>query len=294
MVSKNPPLQYQSKAESLAEQLDLDALFRAARKPTDRHIPEDTVRRQLEMAYREYLLSSFRVNPRLDSSIAARPGSTQLIPKGNNKKKLSTIVTKAEKAIKHGQTAINGNPTAKLRKTVDNAFDQLLKKLTFPHPDARDDKRDQELMRVLSWSFNGDSDKQEEFLDRIAAYQSSLADAVGAAQDLIPMLKTVTAELISLRKQTISPRDTGNTQINDLIASLLGIYKEITGREIATTVGAQGSDTEGIAGGPVIEYLKILLAPLELYAGEHGLSKDADAIRARVREVTETKSRATG
>lgn len=294
LVSKNLSLQYQTKAESLAEQMDLDALFRAARKPTDRHVPKDTVRRRLEMAYRAYLLSSSRANPRLDSSIVARRGSTQLIPKGNNKTKLSTIATKAEKAIKHGQTAIDGKPTAKLRKTVDNAFDQLLKKLTFPHPDTRDDKRDQELMRVLSWSIDGDSDKLEEFLDRIAAYKANLADAVGAAQELIPMLKTSTADLISIRKQTISPRDTGNTHINDLIASLLSIYREFTGREIATSVGEQGSDNEGIATGPVIRYLKLLLAPLDLYTDEHGLSAHENALRARVREVMETKSRATG
>lgn len=294
MVSKNLSLQYQSKAEWLAEQIDLDALFRAARKPTDRHVPEDTVRRGLEMAYRAYLLSSARVNPRLDSSIVARRGSTQLIPKGNNKKKLSTIATKAEKAIKHGQIVIDGKPTAKLGKTVDNAFDQLLKKLTLSNPDAGDDKRDQELMRVLSWSFDGDADRLEELLERIAAYKANLVDAVAAVQELIPILKTASAELISLRKLTVSPRDTGNTQINNLIASLLGIYKEITEREIRTTVGAQGSDTEGIAGGPVIEYLKILLAPLELSADERGISKGEDAVRARVREVMESKSRATG
>lgn len=183
---------------------------------------------------------------------------------------------------------------AKLGKTVDNAFDQLLKKLTLSNPDAGDDERDQELMRVLSWSFDGDADRLEELLERIAAYKANLVDAVAAVQELIPILKTATADLISLRKLTISPRDTGNTQINDLIASLLGIYKEITEREIRTTVGAQGSDTEGIAGGPVIEYLKILLAPLELSADERGKSKGEDAVRARVREVMETKSRTSG
>lgn len=294
MASENRFSQHQGKAELLAEQVDLEVLFRAARKPADRHVSKDAVRRLLRNAYRDYLLSSPRANPRLNSSIVAERGSTQLIPSGNNQKKLSTIATKAEKVIKHGHAAIAGKPTARLRKTVDNAFDQLLTKLTFPRPDAGDDKRDRELMRVLSWSFGGDNDRLEAFLDRISDHQTNLADAVAAVQELIPMLGNATAELISPRKQTISPRDTGNAQINELIAALLGIYKEITGREVATSVGAQGSDNEGMATGPVIRHLKLLLAPLDLYADEHGLSAHDDALRSRVREVMETKSRATG
>tara|TARA_R110002124_G_scaffold104370_13_gene254352 strand:+ start:3578 stop:4462 length:885 start_codon:yes stop_codon:yes gene_type:complete len=294
LISENQTADRVIKVDYILSKVKMDVLFGAARKRSDREVSEEFVKRQLENAYMEYLLFSPRENSGLDSTIVPRRGSTQLIPKGNNKKKLSTIAVKAEKAIKHGQAAIDGKRMAKLPKTLDNAFDQLLKKLTLPLPGARDDNRDQELMRILSWSFNGDVDRLEELLERIANYQNNLADAVAAVQELIPVLKTSASELISLRKQTISPRDTGNTQVNDLIASLLRLYKEITGREIATIVGAEGSDTEGIAGGPVIKCLKILLAPLELDTDEHGISTGEDALRARVREVMDTKSRALG
>lgn len=294
MRSKKRIGEHQTKVDLLIEKVDLDVLFRAAQKPSDRVVSEAFVADWLDRAYSEYLLYAPRENSRVDSPIVPRRGSAHLIPRGNNKKKLCAIAAKAEKAIKHGHALIAGKPTAKLRKTVDNAFDQLLKKLTFPLPGTRDDNRDQELMKVLSWSFDGDVDRLEALLERIADYQTDLADAVAAVEELMPVLNASASELVSLRKLTVSPRDTGHTILNDLIASLLELYKEITGREITTTVGAQATDTEGIAGGPVIEYLKILLSLLDLDSDEHGISMSEDSLRARVREVMETKSRASG
>ncbi len=288
-VGKQP-----TKVDLLIEKMNLDVLFRAAQKPSDRVVSEAFVADSLDKAYSEYFLYAPRENSRVDSPVVPRRGSAHLIPSGNNRKKLSAIAGKAEKAIKHGKALIEGKPTAKLRKTTDNAFNQLLTKLTFPLPGTRDDNRDQELMKVLSWSFDGDVDRLEALLERIANYQTDLADAVAAVEELMPVLNASVSELVSLRALTVSPQDTGHTILNDLIASLLELYKEITGREIATIVGAQGSDTEGIAGGPMIEYLKILLAPLELDSDEHAISMSEDSLRARVREVMETKSRASG
>lgn len=294
MRSKKRIGEQPTKVDLLIKKMDLDVLFRAAQKPSDRVVSEAFVADSLDKAYSEYLLYAPRENSRVDSPIVPRRGSTHLIPSGSNKQKLSTIAGKAEKAVRHGNALFDGKPTAKLRKTVDNAFDQLLKKLTFPLPGTRDDNRDQELMKVLSWSFDGDVDRLEALLERIAEYQTDLADAVAAVEELMSVLNASVSELISLRALTVSPRDTGHTILNDLIASLLELYKNIAGREIATTVGAQGSDTEGIAGGPVIEYLKIVLAPLELESDQHGISLGEDALRARVREVMQTKSRTSG
>ena len=132
MISENQTADRVIKVDYILSKVKMDVLFGAARKRSDREVSEEFVKRQLENAYMEYLLFSPRENSGLDSTIVPRRGSTQLIPKGNNKKKLSTIAVKAEKAIKHGQAAIDGKRMAKLPKTLDNAFDQLLKKLTLP------------------------------------------------------------------------------------------------------------------------------------------------------------------
>ena len=137
MISENQTADRVIKVDYILSKVKMDVLFGAARKRSDREVSEEFVKRQLENAYMEYLLFSPRENSGLDSTIVPRRGSTQLIPKGNNKKKLSTIAVKAEKAIKHGQAAIDGKRMAKLPKTLDNAFDQLLKKLTLPLPGAR-------------------------------------------------------------------------------------------------------------------------------------------------------------
>ncbi len=168
MESENQTADRIIKVDYFMSQVKMDALFRAARIRSDQEISEEFVKRWLENAYLEYLLYSPRENSGMDSTIIPRRGSTHLIPIGSNKKKLSTISVKAEKATKHGQATIAGKLTAKLRKTVNNAFDQLLMKLTFPLPGARDDKRDQELMRILSWTFDGDVDRLEVLLERIS------------------------------------------------------------------------------------------------------------------------------
>ena len=59
---------------------------------------------------------------------------------------------------------------------------------------------------------------------------------------------------------------------------MMGIYRTITGKEPATSVGAPDRANEGIAAGPLIRFLQAAGKPLNIEYSE-------DAWRSRVRTI---------
>ena len=70
----------------------------------------------------------------------------------------------------------------------------------------------------------------------------------------------------------------GDDAVNDWIASMLGIYLTITGKEPATSVGAPGRPNKGKAAGPLIRFLQAAGEPLKIEFSD-------DAWRSRVRTI---------
>jgi hypothetical protein len=70
----------------------------------------------------------------------------------------------------------------------------------------------------------------------------------------------------------------GDDAINNWIASMMDLYRKITGKEPATSVGAPGLPNEGIATGPLIRFLEAAAKPLDIESSE-------DAWRSRVRTI---------
>ena len=66
--------------------------------------------------------------------------------------------------------------------------------------------------------------------------------------------------------------------MNDWIAAMLGLYRTLTGKEPATSVGASNRPNEGIAEGPLIRFLQAAGQPLNIEFSE-------DAWRSRVRTI---------
>jgi len=75
----------------------------------------------------------------------------------------------------------------------------------------------------------------------------------------------------------------GDGAVNEWIAAMLAIYRDITGKKPATSVGAPSRSNEGIAGGPLIRFLKAAGKPLKIEFA-------ADAWRSRVRTVLKRAS----
>ena len=59
---------------------------------------------------------------------------------------------------------------------------------------------------------------------------------------------------------------------------MMGIYRDLTGREPATSVGAPTRPNEGLANGPLIRFLHVAGAPL-------GIELTQDSWRERIRLI---------
>ena len=81
------------------------------------------------------------------------------------------------------------------------------------------------------------------------------------------------------RRQADRPgSNPGDDAVNDWIAAMLGIYRTLTGKEPATSVGAPMRANEGKAAGPLIRFLQAVGQPLNIDFSE-------DAWRSRVRTI---------
>jgi hypothetical protein len=85
-------------------------------------------------------------------------------------------------------------------------------------------------------------------------------------------------EVAEVGKLTVQQGNPGDDAVNDWIAAMLGIYRAITGKEPATSVGAPERSNEGIAAGPLIRFLQAAAEPLKIEFSE-------DAWRSRVRTI---------
>ena len=85
-------------------------------------------------------------------------------------------------------------------------------------------------------------------------------------------------EVAEIGKLTAREGNPGDDAINDWIATMMGLYRTITGKEPATSVGGPGQPNEGIAAGPFIRFLGAAGKPL-------GIEFAEDAWRGRVRTI---------
>ena len=80
-------------------------------------------------------------------------------------------------------------------------------------------------------------------------------------------------------RESITPKGfSGDIATNDWIAAMMGIYKAITSKEPATSIGAIGRNNESQAGGPLIDFLTAAGKPI-------GVEMTGHAWRERVRSI---------
>ena len=104
-----------------------------------------------------------------------------------------------------------------------------------------------------------------------------------AAAELDRRAKLASSEVAQVGKLTVREENPGDDAVNDWIAAMMSLYRTITGREPATSVGAEGSANEGIAEGPLIRFLGAAGKPV-------GLEFSEDAWRSRVRTIVKGAS----
>ena len=105
-----------------------------------------------------------------------------------------------------------------------------------------------------------------------------ILDSIAAAAEFDRRAKKAATEVAEVGKLTVRQGNPGDDSVNDWIADMMSIYRMITGKEPATSVGSPDRPNEGIAAGPLIRFLEAGGKPLKIAFSE-------DAWRSRVRTI---------
>ena len=129
------------------------------------------------------------------------------------------------------------------------------------------------LMR-LALKLPTDWAEQRKLLGRLA----EILEAIEAASELEQWAEQSTEEVVEFGQLTVPKGHRGDMPLNNWIAAMLATYKQITGKDPATSVGAPERDNEGVPGGPLLRFLEAAGKPL-------GIELTSDAWRSRVRNL---------
>jgi hypothetical protein len=155
---------------------------------------------------------------------------------------------------------------------------RLLKSLGINDPDeAPDGPGDPDVFKALVLTGEPDEKPVVEATRRIGRLVE-LIEGIAAAAEFDRRAQKAAAEVAQVGKLTMRSGNTGDDAVNDWIAVMLGIYRTLTGKEPATSVGAPLRSNEGKAAGPLIRFLQAAGKPLNIQFSE-------DAWRSRVRMI---------
>jgi hypothetical protein len=160
---------------------------------------------------------------------------------------------------------------------------RLLKSLGIDDPDeAVDGPGDPEIFKALVLTGERDENPVVEATRRIGRLVE-IVKGIAAAAEFERRAEKSASEIVEVGKLTVQEGNPGDDAVNDWIASMLGVYRAITGKEPATSVGAPKRANEGIAAGPLIRFLHAAGEPLSIEFSE-------DAWRSRVRTILKSAS----
>jgi hypothetical protein len=143
--------------------------------------------------------------------------------------------------------------------------------------DAADGPGSRELVAALVLLGERKEDPVIEAVGRIGRL-TEIIEGLAAAAELELRAKKAAIEVVKVGKLTVRERNSGDDAINDWTAAMIGLYRTITAKEPATSVGGPEGPNKGRAGGPLIRFLEAAGEPLEIEFSE-------DAWRSRVRTI---------
>jgi hypothetical protein len=160
---------------------------------------------------------------------------------------------------------------------------RLLKSLGIDAPEqAVDGPGDAEIFQALVLTGEPNENAVLEATRRIGRLVE-IVEGISAAAEFQRRAREASIEIAAIGKLTVREGNFGNDAVNDWIAAMLGIYRTLTGKEPATSVGAPMRSNEGKAAGPLIRFLQAAGKPLSIEFSE-------DAWRSRVRTVLQEAS----
>ena len=163
---------------------------------------------------------------------------------------------------------------------------RLLKSLGINDPvEAANGPGDPKILKALVLTGERDENPVVEATRRLGRLVE-IVEGVAAAAESEGRAQKAATEVAAVGKLIVQEGNPGDDRCapgcccakGDWIASMLGIYRTITGKEPATSVGAPGRPDKGKAAGPLIRFLQAAGEPLKIEFSE-------DAWRSRVRTI---------
>jgi len=105
-----------------------------------------------------------------------------------------------------------------------------------------------------------------------------ILDSIDAARELERRAEKAAEDALQIGKLIVPKGHQGDDADNTWIADMMPVFKQITGKEPGISVGAPGSDDEGIPGGPLVRFMEAAGKPL-------GIEYSPHAWRSRLRRV---------
>jgi len=132
---------------------------------------------------------------------------------------------------------------------VGNSARRLLKNLGLNNPDeAADGPSDVEVLNALVLLGEPNPDPVIEATRRIGRLVE-IIDAVAAAAEFDRRANKGPPEVADVGKLTVREGNFGDDTVNDWVATMMSLYREITGKEPATSVGARHARMRGLPAG---------------------------------------------
>ena len=161
---------------------------------------------------------------------------------------------------------------------VAKAARRLLKSLGINDPDkAADGPGDPDIFRALVLSGESDENSVVDATRRIGRLVE-IIEGIFAVAEFEGLAQKAATEIAEVGRLIVREGNPGDDAINDWLAAMLDIYRRVSGKEPATSVGASNRPNEGIAEGPLIRFLQAAGKPLKNELSE-------DAWRSRVRTI---------
>jgi len=155
---------------------------------------------------------------------------------------------------------------------------RLLRSLGINDPEeAPDGPGDPDIFRALVLTGEPDESSVAEATRRIGRLVE-IVEGIVAAAEFVRRAQKAATEVDQIGKLTVRSGHTGDDAVNDWIATMLDVYRTITGKEPATSVGAPGRPNAGKAAGPLIRFLQAAGKPINIEFSEDGW-------RSRVRTI---------
>jgi hypothetical protein len=160
---------------------------------------------------------------------------------------------------------------------IANAARKLLRHLDVRDPAQAPDGPGIAMLQVLASADGGSEDPAVRATARIGRLVEIL-EAVDAARELGRRAEIGAEDVVRVGELVVPKGHHGEAAVNDWIAAMMSIYKQITGKEPGISVATPGRPDRGKAFGPLIRFLEAAGKPLKI-------PFSADSLAGRVKDI---------